>query len=454
MGGAAACPPSLSRRMIAGVVALLGGLGLLAVLAEPLLADRVSLPEWFAREEVRPMLAASIHRDAAGTLFLDPSPELRTYMDDNPGFWFFATDGVWKIEGGAAPSLELWHGAKAEPQGTTFLLRAKAGRVGVLLGGYQGSPWAGVRAWLLDRLQRWLGLLVGLAVCTTLVTVRLVHFLLRPIQHAAQAAAALRPGQKLQALPEAGVPAEILPLVTATNAAFRRLEEEHERQRRFIANAAHELRTPIAILGVRLDELPECPTKLALLRDVKRLTVLADQLLDVQRMQLSEREERRPLDLVSLCREVVAEMGPLAIGLGSTLAFDTALPVLVRSADERALRGVFLNLVNNALTHGGPQVAVEVRVNADGTIDVVDDGGGIAAESRDRVFEAFQRGSGGGGGAGLGLYIVREVLRTHGATIALRDGRHGTAFRVSFPEEHGNADAGPWQTARPDDQNR
>jgi len=78
-------------------------------------------------------------------------------------------------------------------------------------------------------------------------------------------------------------------------------------------------------------------------------------------------------------------------------------------------------------------VDVELRVGADGVIEVADSGMGVPAEVRERVFEAFQRGGGNGGGAGLGLYIVREVLRVHGAQIELRDGAPGAVFQVRFP---------------------
>ncbi|WP_207484384.1 sensor histidine kinase [Arenibaculum pallidiluteum] len=406
--------------------------GLLVLLAEPLTADGVSFAEWVAREQVKPLLAESLLRDASGRLVLEPSPELAAYMAENPGFWFFAVDGMTKIEGGAARSLDIFDGDRVNSHGATFHLVSRGGHVGVLFGDHRGDLWAGICAWLADRLHRWLVALLVLAACTTLITVRLVRFLLRPVQRAAEAAAALTPGQPVPALPEAGVPAEILPLVTATNAALARLDQEHERQRRFIANAAHELRTPIAILGVRLDELPESSVKLALRHDVKRLVMLTNQLLDVERLHHGRADQRRPVDIVALAREVVAEMGPLAIGLGSTLSFETALPRLDLRGDEQALRGVFLNLVSNALTHGGANITVEVRVRDDGAVEVADDGIGVAADARDRVFEAFQR-SGGGGGAGLGLYIVREVLRAHGASIELRDGQPGSVFLIRFP---------------------
>lgn len=442
-------PPSIARRIIIGLVSFLAVVGLLRTLADPF-EERVSFTHFFTAEQVKPLLATSIVRDASGRLAFVPTPALTAYMADNPEFWFFASDGGTKIHGGAGKAAPGGMPDMIKPHrtpGITFHLKTRAGQVGVLMEGQHGDLWEGFRVWLTAELWEWLVIMIGLAIATTLITVHLVRFLLRPVRDAAEAAAALKPGLHGPALPEFGVPVEILPLVTATNAAFARLEREHDRQRRFIANAAHELRTPIAILGLRLDALPESPEKAVLRHDVTRLAMLANQLLDAERLH-AEAAERAPVDIVALGRDVVAELGPLAIGLGSTLAFDTALPRRIVAGDRQALRGVFLNLVSNALNHGGAGITVELRVNADGSVEVTDNGVGIPEEARDRVFEAFQRaGTGIGaatrGGAGLGLYIVREVLRAHGASIELRDHGIGAAFHVLFADLIGTSEPDP-----------
>nr|WP_246526338.1 HAMP domain-containing sensor histidine kinase [Plastoroseomonas hellenica] len=325
-----------------------------------------------------------------------------------------------------------------EDWGTTLDLNTRGGRVGVLLGGQRSDLADGAWAWLSDRLRRWLLVLAAGAACTTVLTVGLVRLLLRPVHGAAQAARQLQPGRVGPALPEAAVPEELLPLVRATNDAFSRLEHEHEQQRRlheqqrrFIANAAHELRTPIAILSIRMEELQESVTKQRLRQDVDRLAMLANQLLDLERLQQAEAAKFRPVDLVALAHDAVAEMGPLAIERGSNLSFQTARRCWEVAGDEMALRGVFLNLLGNALAHGGAGVQVALNIGADDTIEVADHGIGVPAEAQERVFEAFQR-AGGGTGTGLGLYIVREVLAAHGARIELRDGRPGAVFRIRF----------------------
>jgi signal transduction histidine kinase len=430
--------PSLARRIILGLVVIQALVELITLVAEPIASGRLSIRQWLAAEQASQLVATSLGRKETGELALVPTPEMTAYLKANPDFWFFASDGTELLRGGVdQPRFERGpDGQRVDPrQGSMFALDTAVGRVSVMLGGQHGEFLDSVWAWLRDRLWDRLINLAIAAIGVTVVIVPVVQFLLRPVRLAARAAMALEPGQSAPALPVQGVPAEILPLVSATNAAFARLEREHNRQRQFIANAAHELRTPIAILGIRLDELPEGRVKQRLRLDVRRLTMLANQLLDLQRLQHGgAAPPDRMVDMVALVRDVAAEMGPLVIDGGGNLSFCTARPQLKVAGDEQALRGVFHNLIGNALAHGGKGVKIEVLVDADGAIVVADCGVGVGAEDHERVFEAFQRATSGEGsaGAGLGLYIVREVLAAHGAQIELRDGRPGAVFRIRF----------------------
>ncbi len=440
-------PPSLTRRMTLAVIAF-HSLGiLLLLLAQPLLqAGPGSLREWFATEQVTKLLRESLERDASGVLVFRPTTEMAAYIEATPEFWFGAADGTARLlgggglppvgvrpsEGGSPPA---W---VAMPMGVAAIdLWIEGRRVAALIGGQRGSLAAGIWAWITDWLGNWLLAVAAISVGTSLVTWLLVRFLLRPVRAAAEAARRLVPGRHQAGLPVEGVPAEILPLVTATNAAFDRVEKEHERQRRFIANAAHELRTPIAILSLRLDELPDGKAKQRLQLDIRRLTMLANQLLDLERMRhahaLDDAGTVYPVEMVALARDVVAEMAPLALATGSDIAFHSAVSRWEIEGDEQSLRSVLLNLLGNALAHGGPGVQVELRIGADGLLEVADSGPGVPENAQEQVFEAFQRAGGSGAGAGLGLYIVREVLRAHGASIELRDGKPGAVFRLRFP---------------------
>ncbi|WP_159994250.1 cell wall metabolism sensor histidine kinase WalK [Roseomonas sp. 18066] len=446
--------PRLARRLIIGLAALQAVLVIVLILTEPLRESSRpgDLLPWLAAEQAGQILAPAIGRNAAGNLALQVTPELRDYMQARPAFWFVVTDGDRLLRGGAVQDRNkdvvdddgVVVPSRMSGQGAPMLLATPAGRVGAMLGNAQSGLLEGLAVWLADRLWHGLVGLLLLALGNAVVILLLVRFLLRPVRAAAAAAQALQPEQRGMALPEEGVPAEILPLVSATNAALARLEHAHAQQRRFIANAAHELRTPIAILTLRLDALPDDALRQRLQQDLQRLTLLAVQLLDLERLQHAGPPRGR-VELVALAREVMAEMAPLAVDGGHELAFSSALPRLEVAGDEQALRSVFSNLIGNALTHGGPANQVALRILADRSLEVADRGPGIPPEARDKIFEPFQRGARNGPGAGLGLAIVRQVLQAHGAGIRLVEagipdggpdgglgGLPGACFRITF----------------------
>src|SRR5215475_4936880 len=111
------------------------------------------------------------------------------------------------------------------------------------------------------------------------------------------------------------IPLEVAPLVTAVNEALARLDEGYSRHKRFVADAAHELRTPIAILNTRLEALQDGPDKTRLLEDTARLATLAEQLLDIQRLDQC-RDPFSRVDLAIIAQNVAADLAPLAIAGG------------------------------------------------------------------------------------------------------------------------------------------
>jgi signal transduction histidine kinase len=228
-------------------------------------------------------------------------------------------------------------------------------------------------------------------------------------------------------LSEEQVPDEIAPLVRAVNDALGRLDEGYERQRRFIASAAHELRTPIAILRVKIDAAQEASTR-RLGSDLERLANLAEQMLDVQRLDSSSHQEK--LDLAALVRRVAADLAPLLIAADRSIevTVDCAQPIL---GDAGAIERVVTNLVQNAIHHGGRHVTVRVLGP---TFEIEDDGHGIPSEARERVFEPFYRLQPQLSGGGLGLHLVKQVVEHHGGKVLLLDAPNGgTIARVTFP---------------------
>jgi len=259
----------------------------------------------------------------------------------------------------------------------------------------------------------------------------LVSLSLAPLTRAA-AAARERNERRLDPLPLAGMPSEVEPLVASFNALLARLASAFEAQRAFVADAAHELRSPLTALKLQLGLLRDAASaeqrQVALDRlrsGIDRATRLVEQLLALARAEPDAPAALEPLDLAALARETVAEAAPLALQHGATIALHASAPAPV-AGDAAALRSLLRNLLDNAVLHGGPAPRIEITVERDargGVRLVVDDNGlGIPPAERERVFARFHRREGGAaGGSGLGLAIVRAVAARHGASVALGD---------------------------------
>jgi signal transduction histidine kinase len=255
-----------------------------------------------------------------------------------------------------------------------------------------------------------------------------------PLRAASAQASAIGPESIAMRLPEADVPAEALPLVTAVNHALDRLERGFVIQRRFTANAAHELRTPLTIITARLDTLEGNGQLAALREEVARMNRLVEQLLCVARLDSIALDVSSPVDLHELAEEVVGSMAHLALSAGRTIALTGAEYSVVVTGNAAAITDALRNLIENALVHTPPGTEVVVEVDPKGAISVEDSGPGIPAEDRQRIFERFWRGKGVcTDGAGLGLSIVMEIVRAHGASIAVSDrAPRGSRFDLRF----------------------
>jgi two-component system OmpR family sensor kinase len=280
---------------------------------------------------------------------------------------------------------------------------------------------------------------------------------LAPLTRLASDVAARRPGA-LERLSEDALPEEIAPLVGSLNRLLDDLSAARDAQRAFIADAAHELRTPLTALGLQLqiveraDDGPDAREARAAAIDalrggLVRATRLVEQLLAlaraepeiVERSTDSKAEVRGTVDLVALAREAVTMHASLANERGIDLGFDDrATGPFVVDGDHDALFTLLGNLIDNALryTPGGGRVDVAVATNDGRTVlSVSDDGPGIAAHERERVFDRFHRGdaariAGDTRGSGLGLAIVRSIAERHGARVELHTPRRGRGLVV------------------------
>ncbi|MFG1920569.1 ATP-binding protein [Cryptosporangium sp. NPDC048952] len=300
------------------------------------------------------------------------------------------------------------------------------------------------------------GLLSGYAVLLVLLVVlawRMVGAALSPVEALRRGAEAIASGGASPPRSDSGrlplprAQDEIYRLAVTLNTMLGRLDAVRARQRAFVADAAHELRSPLASLRTQIEvaEVTSVPAEPAdLLADVERLTRLVDDLLLLARMDDAPAgghpAARRPAEPVEMAVVVDAAVGRSAGARVPVERVDRpGAASAVVEGDEDALTRVVTNLVENAARYA--ETRVEVRVGAaDGRawLQVVDDGPGIPAADRERVFARFTRRDDArdrdSGGAGLGLAIAREIVRRHGGTIALSDASpHGLVATVRIP---------------------
>jgi two-component system sensor histidine kinase TctE len=244
-------------------------------------------------------------------------------------------------------------------------------------------------------------------------------------------------------------PVEVAPLINALNELFERLDRAVEGQNRFIANAAHQLRTPLAglktqaELAMREDDPMAMRAALGRVRAaVDRSVHLVNQLLALARADHSHEHPSPavPLELDRLAREATAEWVGKALDAHLDLGFETSDDAIRIRGNAELLRELLDNLIDNALhyTPAGGNITVRVARHGQGCLlEVEDDGRGIVPAERERVLERFHRAEGTPGeGCGLGLSIVREIANLHGAAIVIGDGaqRRGTRVSIVFPE--------------------
>ncbi|WP_282084335.1 ATP-binding protein [Streptomyces tendae] len=274
-------------------------------------------------------------------------------------------------------------------------------------------------------------LLAVVAWVTWLVTRRA----LRPVEGIRREMAAITASEDLaRRVPVPGTHDEVARLASTTNETLAALESSVERQRGFVADASHELRSPIASLRTQLEVAAAHPELLDLdgaVADTVRLQRLAADLLLLARLDAGERPAEARVDLAALAREA-------AEGRAGVSVRGAEDPVSV-AGSRGQLGRVLANLLDNAQRHARSAVEVSVRRDGDAVVAAVaDDGDGVPAADRERIFERFVRldaaRSRDDGGAGLGLAIARDVAVRHGGTLTVHDAPAGGAlFELRLP---------------------
>ena len=283
--------------------------------------------------------------------------------------------------------------------------------------------------------------LLAVAPALALVIGWLVSRSLAPLQRLAQEVRS-RDSHSLQALSAEDLPDEVRPLVRSLNALLERLAQTLDTQRHFVADAAHELRSPLTALKLQVQLLRRAPDDAgrdaaaqALTAGVDRATRLVEQLLALARSDAAAAPESPTAQpLAEIVRQAMADTAALVAERGTTLELDAeGTPSVI--GDASGLTALARNLVDNAVRYAPARGQVHVRVAVDGgsALLVVDDNGpGIPPDDRERVFDRFVRREGGQAqtGSGLGLAIVRQVALRQRATLKLEDSPLG-GLRVS-----------------------
>jgi signal transduction histidine kinase len=269
----------------------------------------------------------------------------------------------------------------------------------------------------------------------------LVGQALRPVAALRRGAEDITTTREHRRLPVPAAEDEVYRLAVTLNDMLDRLERSSARQRAFVSDAAHELRSPLAAIRTQLEVARAHPsnadwdqTSADALADVERLSRLVDDLLVLAQADEAPRRRFEPVDLAQVADDVVARYESSAVPVRRVGA--ASVPF---TGDVDALGRIASNLIDNAVRHAASAVTVDVA-EADGgmaALTVTDDGPGIPVADTERVFDRFTRldeaRSRDAGGTGLGLPIVRELVRIHGGTVELEDNQPGLRAVVHLP---------------------
>ncbi|MCK1736978.1 HAMP domain-containing histidine kinase [Bradyrhizobium sp. 138] len=380
-------------------------------------------------------------------LTVRPTPALQELKADSPNLWYVVSAGDLVSEYGSEhrPPLPFAFPYRGPvglsvfstlDQNSTFCL-AVAQRGSVRLSMMAGEPQVRfgriARSFLVRNMFSILLVALAFAATVAIGSALAARFVSRGIERVARRALAIDPSAPQGLISLSEVPSELKPLVEALNRAFGEIDAYIRMQRRFLGNAAHQLRTPLTLLRAKIEDVPEPALKAELVRDIRRLTYLVSAMLDLARLQ-NHAIVKRPIDLAQITLDVLADFGPSALDAGIELALeqDGKGPLLVQGVDA-AIRSALANLVGNALIHAHGAQRIVATLSRDG-ISIHDDGAGLPGGAEHGLTEPFQTGNAAADGAGLGLSIVREIMAAHGGELVISSapGR-GTTVSLRFP---------------------
>ena len=390
-------------------------------------------------------LASYLKSAPDGHFRLDLPPDLRTfYLHGFDGFAYSIVDSSGRVlfsslrggsqlpggrEAGDATSYFQHSLGRAIYYGASFPVTRGGQTVRIQVGQDLEHPDVIIDDIVASYLARVAWFTIPILLLLLIIDILIVRRALRPVTRASDLARAIEPGRIDLRLPTGDVPAEVRPLVLAVNQALDRIEEGFRVQREFTADAAHELRTPLAVLRARIDTLSDRDTASALRSDLENMTHVVNQLLAVAELEASAAGAMELVDLHDICSEVAASLAPIAIAQKKDIALIGAdAPVLVRG-NAPMLHRAIRNLAENALRHTPEGKGVEIGVAGDGVVSVSDEGPGIAPAERELIFRRFwRRDRSRADGAGLGLAIVSRIVEAHAGRIEVTNRASGGAM--------------------------
>jgi len=284
----------------------------------------------------------------------------------------------------------------------------------------------------LEELYWPIALLLIAVVSVVVVTVLSSLRSLRAVSHQASMLSLYRLDERLHAK---NLPRELVPLVQAVNASLDRLEADYRVQREFTANAAHELRTPLATLRARLESRFSAQELGDVAFEIEQLARLVEQLLCLARLDSQEQFQFAAFDAHAVALEVARELAPVALESEHYVTAATPDASVPAHGNATLTRLVFRNLIENAIQY--TPAGTSITLSADSaTVIIADDGPGIAAHAAASLFERFRRGPNASGpGAGLGLAIAKCIMERQGGRLSLdANAARGARFVMEFPE--------------------
>ncbi|HLP70193.1 MAG TPA: HAMP domain-containing sensor histidine kinase [Rhizobium sp.] len=393
-------------------------------------------------------IADAVTRAPGGHLTIAKTAALDEIRQNYPSVWYEVSDGDEIVSGGAAAARSIAdvHGAKEPanmlaldmaigkrwPDGFEATRDTAVGPVSITVGGLPLGRLPFVSEALAFSALFSVPLLVILTAAAIAAIAIVPRLIARPVRLVAGAAEAIDGVPNGRRLPDEDTPRELAPLVSAFNRALERIDLAAEAQASFLANAAHELRTPLAVLRSHLDDIPHGSARMRLIGDVHRMSEIVTMLLQMARLT-GEPLKPEQIDLVSLCRSVVAEEVPAALDEGEEIEFFAARPSLMINGSPAAIRTAVVNLLRNAVRHARSTAPITVEVLSPACVRVVDHGRGIDPAMREEIVKPFVRDNTHREGVGLGLAIVAQVMALHDGTLEIGETPGGGAtFQLVF----------------------